>query len=212
MKRPPIRPLGMATSTLARFRTQDSWTRLQHCRREAATIPDFSFASPWGGCFSWQLLAIVAAMTGLGMLSWKLHQANEEESRLRRTVGNLSTLARASIQDLAHTKRRLIYATDDKRLLQRVLTVSGRTEQELTQGNNAMLSEISRLRNRASLAEGQNSNLALNKAHLQSENDQMRNEIAGLRSTICGQESTIRFLESRLCCLQRDLATVRCHR
>lgn len=78
-----------------------------------------------------QVLTILVAMGGLGMMAWMLDEKREENSRQQGTLRNFATLVRASLQDHEHTKRLLADARADKRLMQHFLSEAGRTEQEL---------------------------------------------------------------------------------
>jgi hypothetical protein len=78
-----------------------------------------------------QLAAVAAVIIGMGILIGKIHEARSEAARLEREVANLTTLSRATIQDLKHTKARLIDATEDKRTMGRVLGAAQNSQKEL---------------------------------------------------------------------------------
>ena len=77
------------------------------------------------------MTAIFAAMAGLGILAWKLHEAKEDTLRLQRQVVNLSTLARAAMLNHTFTKNRLADASYDKLVLHRFLDAAGDAERDL---------------------------------------------------------------------------------
>jgi chromosome segregation ATPase len=77
------------------------------------------------------LAALAAVIIGMGMLLWKLHEERNEVARLERHVTNLTTLSRAILQDLKHTRSRLMDATRDKLVLGRFLGVAEHTQKEL---------------------------------------------------------------------------------
>lgn len=112
----------------------DAWSRPRSRKRHIRGVKEVDLAKdPSRRASLWELVALIAAMTGMGILAWKLHVSQSETHRLKVEVQNLTTIARATLADSSYTKRLLGDANADKRMLTRFLTDAGAAEADLKQ-------------------------------------------------------------------------------
>jgi chromosome segregation ATPase len=115
------------------------WVAAGHGQRRPATdfperVSAVSGAPQAPSASRWPVLAIIVAMGGLSVLAWKLNEAQEEAAWLKRSVAHLTTVARASLDGHAGTKRRLAEANASQLSLYRFLSAIGKQD-ELLQGD-----------------------------------------------------------------------------
>ena len=143
MSAQPFRPLRMGSPTIYRLHSDDpldAWTRpsTQSRRIRGVRAVETAATTPRSSS-TWELVALITAMTGMGILAWKLHESQGETNRLGIEVKNLTTIAQASLADHRYTKRLLDDANADKRMLSRFLTEAGAAEKHLKRDLTSLL-------------------------------------------------------------------------